>query len=324
MSCVGFIFAALAALVVMPAAAQTALSAPPGLQMRFIVPFPPGGTLDVLARTIANELGPALSKTMVIENRPGASGAIGAEAVARAEPDGAALFIASNTLITLPALRKSLPFDIFKDFAPIIELGGTPTVVTLHPSFPARNYAEFVAAAKAKDQVSYNSPGIASPPHLGGELLARAAGLPLVHVSYRGTQPAVNDLVAGHIQVMMAPLNAVLPFIQDKKLYGVALTDASRTRYLLDVPTLHELGLTSMPAVTSWFAVLTTGGTPPGVVARLNQEIAKILRDPKIANVLTAQTFEIKAGTPAELAALMRRDAATNAKVVAEAGIKAE
>ena len=176
MSCVGFIFAALAALVVMPAAAQTALSAPPGLQMRFIVPFPPGGTLDVLARTIANELGPALSKTMVIENRPGASGAIGAEAVARAEPDGAALFIASNTLITLPALRKSLPFDIFKDFAPIIELGGTPTVVTLHPSFPARNYAEFVAAAKAKDQVSYNSPGIASPPHLGGELLARAEG----------------------------------------------------------------------------------------------------------------------------------------------------
>ena len=104
----------------------------------------------------------------------------------------------------------------------------------------------------------------------------------------------------------------------------MALTDASRTRYLLDVPTLHELGLTSMPAVTSWFAVLTTGGTPPGVVARLNQEIAKILRDPKIANVLTAQTFEIKAGTPAELAALMRRDAATNAKVVAEAGIKAE
>ena len=294
-------------------------------QTRFIVPFPAGGTLDILARTVSNELGPALGETIVVENRPGASGAIGADFVARAPKDGHTLFIASNTLVTLPAMRKDLPFDIFTDFAPIIELGETPTVLTLHPSFPARDYKSFVTAAKAKkDGVSFNSPGIASPPHLAGELLSRAAGLPLVHVPYRGTQPAVSDLVSGQILAMMAPLNAVLPFIQAKQLVPIAVTDASRTKYLPDTPTLKELGVTNMPAVTSWFAVLTTGGTPRERVLRLNAEIAKILRDPKVAASLTSQTFEIKTGSPDDLAALMRHDAAINAEIVAEAKISAQ
>src|SRR5262249_35834189 len=152
----------------------------------------------------------------------------------------------------------------------------------------------------------YNSPGIASPPHIAGELLARAADIPLVHVSYRGTQPAVSELVAGHVPVMMAPLNAVLPFIKDGKLYPIALTDAARSRYLPEVPTLREAGVTNMPPVTSWFAVLTSGGTPPAAVARLNLEIAGILRDPEVGERLASQTFEIKAGSPDELAALMR------------------
>jgi len=309
-----------------PVQAQTPAPAPfPSKPLRFIVPFPAGGTLDVLARTVSNELGPALGQTVVVENRPGASGVLGAELVAHAPADGHMLVICSNTLVTLPAMRNDLPFDVFNDFAPVIELGGTPTVITVHPSFPARDLKQFIEVAKkTKGGVNYNSPGIASPPHIAGELLARAADIPLVHVSYRGTQPAVSDLVAGHVPVMMAPLNAVLQFIDDRRLYPIALTDAARSKYLPDVPTLREAGINNMPPVTSWFAVVTTGGTPAGAISRLNMEIAKILRDPKVQERLASQTFEIKGGSPEELAKRMRQDAATNAKVVAEARITAE
>ena len=307
-------------------AAQPSPSAPfPGRTLHFIVPFPAGGTLDVLARAVGNELGPVLGQLVVVENRPGASGVLGAELVARAAPDGHTLLIVSNTLVTLPALRKDLPFDVFKDFAPVIELGSTPTVITVHPSFPARDVEGFIAAVrKADGGVNYNSPGIASPPHLAGELLARAVGIPLVHVSYRGTQPAVTDLVAGHIQVMMAPLNAVLQFIKDRQLFPIAVTDGERTRYLPDVPTLREAGISNMPPVTSWFAVLTTAGSPPPVVARLNAEIGRILRDPRIEDRLASQTFEITAGSPEALAGRMRAEAATNAAIVSQASIKAQ
>src|SRR6185312_9979937 len=190
----GALILALIALSAASALAQApAPGVTPGKQMRFIVPFPAGGTLDVLARTISNDLGPALGQTIVVENRPGASGMIGAEVVARAPADGSTLVIVSNSFVTLPAMFNTLPFDIFKNFAPVIEVGGTPTLLTVHPSFPPRDLAQFIAFAKnAKDGINYNSPGIASPPHLAGELLARAAGIKLVHVPYRGTQPAVT------------------------------------------------------------------------------------------------------------------------------------
>jgi tripartite-type tricarboxylate transporter receptor subunit TctC len=314
---------ALLALCAAPAAAQTP-SPFAGKQMRFIVPFPAGGTLDVLARTVSNELGPALGATIVVENRPGASGVLGADVVARAPADGSTLVIVSNTFVTLPAMLDSLPFDIVKNFAPVIELGGTPTLLTVHPSIPPRDLKQFIAYAREKkDGVSYNSPGIASPPHLAGELFARAANVPMVHVPYRGTQPAITDLVSGQMPVSMAPLNAVLQFVNNQQLYGIALTDAARTKYLPDVPTLRESGV-DMPPVTSWFAVLTTGGTPPELVARLNGEIGKILRDPKVQQRLVSQTFEVKGGSPEDLARLMREDAATNAKIVTEAKIKAQ
>lgn len=314
------VFVSLAmAVVAAPAFAQAPVAS--SKQMRFIVPFPPGGTLDVLARTVAAELGPAMGESIVVENRPGASGAIGAEAVAKATPDARTLVIVSNTIVTLPALRNDLPFDVFKDFAPVILLGTTPTVVTVHPSVNARNYAEFVKVVNAAGGgMSFNSPGIASPPHLAGELLARSANLKLIHVPYRGTQPAVTDLVAGHVPVMMAPLNAVLPMIEAKQLFPIALTDGARTKYLPNVPTLKELGVTA-PPVSSWFAVLTTGGSPPAAVQRLNTEIAKILRDPKVVEKLDVQTFETSPGTIEELAKLMREDAAINAKIVSEAKI---
>lgn len=293
-------------------------------QVRFVVPFPAGGTLDFLARTISNELGPALGTTVVVENRPGASGVLGADQVARATADGGTLLIISNTFVTLPAMMSKLPFDIVKDFEPVIELGGTPTVITVHPSFPARNMKSLIEAAKTiKGGINYSSPGIASPPHLAGELLARATDIPLVHVPYRGTQPAVTDLLAGQVPVMMAPLNAVLQFIEEKKLYPIALTDAKRTKYLPDVPTLSETGV-DMPAVTSWFAVLTTGGTPKDIVNKLNTEIRKVLDNPQVQMRLEGLAFEIKGGSAEEFKELMRGDAATNARIVADAKVKLE
>jgi tripartite-type tricarboxylate transporter receptor subunit TctC len=312
-----------AAMSITVGAVQAQQAAPfPTKPLRFVVPFPPGGTLDILARTVSNELGPALGQSIVVENRPGASGMIGAEFVARSTPDAHTLMIASNTLATLPALRKDLPIDLFKDLAPVIELGSTPTPITLHPSFPARNLKEFIAEAKRRgNKLSYNSPGIASAPHLGGELFTRAAGLQMVHVPYRGTQPAVNDLIAGHIPMMMAPLNAVIELIKDKRLFAVAITDGARTRYLPDVPTLRESGI-DMPPVSSWFGIHTTGGSPASSIGRLNTEIARIMKLPAVTKSLESQTFEIRTGTPEAMAKALRVEAVVNAKIVQEASIK--
>jgi tripartite-type tricarboxylate transporter receptor subunit TctC len=318
--------AALLAQLAGPAEAPSTQTASfPTRPLRFIVPFPAGGTLDVLARTIANKLAPALGQPVVVENRPGASGVIGAEVVARAPADGHTLMIMSNTLITLPALRSDLPFDVMKDFSPLVELGSTPTVIAVHPSLGVRDLAQFLESARTvKGGLNYNSPGIASPPHLAGELLARAADIPLVHVPYRGTQPAVTDLVAGQIPVMMAPLNAVLQFIRSRQLFAIAVTDAERARDLPDVPTLLEAGITNMRPVSAWFGLLATGGTPAATVARLNSEIVRIMLDPGVQESLRAQSFEIVAGSAEALGKLMHEDAITNAKIVADAKIKAE
>ncbi len=315
-------------------AGSVALAAAPALAqpapmfnhtIRFIVPFPPGGTLDVLARSISTELGEALGQPVIVDNRPGASGVIGAQAVAHAPPDGHTIFIASNTLVTLPAMRSDLPFDVFKDFAPVILMGATPTVLAVHPSFPARNFKDFVSAARARPGgVNYDSPGIGSPPHIAGELLARAANIPFVHVPYNGSGPALSAVLSNQVPATVTALNLVLPFIKDQQLYAIAFSDATRTKYLPDVPTLHEEGLTNMPAVSSWFAILATGGSPPDVVQRLNTEIAKILQRPEVQQRLDTQTFEIKPGSAEELAALMRNDAAVNARIVKKANIKAQ
>jgi len=302
-----------------PAQSQPAFSSKP---IRMVVPFPPGGTLDVLTRIISEKLSVNIGQPVVVENRPGASGAIGAEMVSKAPPDGHILMIFSNTLVTLPSLRSNLPFDPLKDFSPVIEVAATPTVLVVHPSFPARNLAEFIAAARAtKGGVSYNSPGIASPPHLAGELLARAANVPMVHVPYKGSGPAVNDLVGGQIPAMMAPLNLVLPYLRSGRVFAIAVTDANRARDLPNVPTLREAGVQSLAPVSSWFALLTAPNTPPAIVARLNAELNKVLQAPDVRARLQEHTFEIRGGKSESLAALMREEAARNARIVTEARI---
>lgn len=313
----------IAALSLLAATAVSAQPAFPNKPIRMVVPFPPGGTLDILARTVGQKLGSNLAQPVVTENRPGAQGAIGAELVSKATPDGHILMIMSNTLVTLPSLRSDLPFDPLKDFTPVIEVAATPTVLVVHPSFPARNLAEFIKAAReTKDGVSYNSPGNSSPPHLAGELFARAANVPMVHVPYKGTAPAIIDLVGGQIPAMMAPLNAILPHLKSGRAFAIAVTDARRAKDLPEVPTLREAGVHSIAPVSSWFGLLTAPSTPAPIVARLNGELNKVLRDPEIRAKLEDQTFELRGGTSEALAALMKEELERNARIVAQAKIR--
>src|SRR5438105_546373 len=315
----------LAALVMVGAVTAATAQTFPNKPIRMVVPFPPGGTLDILARTVGQKLSANVGQPVVTENRPGAAGAIGAAEVAKAPPDGHILMIMSNTLVTLPALRSDLPFHPLKDFTPVIELGATPTVLVVHPSFPARNLAEFVAAArKTSGGVSYNSPGTASPPHLAGELFARAANVPMVHVPYKGTAPAIIDLVAGQIPAMMAPLNSILPYLKSGRAFAIAVTDANRAKDLPDVPTLREAGVRSLAPVSSWFGLLTAPHTPAPLVARLNAEVNAALKDPEVRSRLEEQSFELRGGTSESLAALMREETERNARIVAEAKIRAD
>lgn len=294
----------------------------PNKPIRMVVPFPPGGTLDILARTVGQKLSANVGQPVVTENRPGAQGAIGAAEVAKAAPDGHILMIMSNTLVTLPSLRSDLPFHPLKDFTPVVEVAATPTVLVVHPSFPARNLQEFIAAArKTPGGVSYNSPGNSSPPHLAGELFARAANVPMVHVPYKGTAPAVTDLIGGQIPAMMAPLNAILPHLQSGRAFAIAVTDANRAKDLPNVPTLREAGVKSLAPVSSWFGLLTAPHTPAPLVARLNAEVNKVLQSPDVKAKLEEQTFELRGGTSESLAALMREEMARNARIVAEAKI---
>lgn len=313
----------IAALSLLVATAASAQPAFPNKPIRMVVPFPPGGTLDILARTVGQKLGSNLGQPVVTENRPGAQGAIGAEMVSKATPDGHILMIMSNTLVTLPSLRSDLPFHPLKDFTPVIEVAATPTVLVVHPSFPARNLAEFIKAAReTKGGVSYNSPGNSSPPHLAGELFARAANVPMVHVPYKGTAPAITDLVGGQIPAMMAPLNAILPHLKSGRAFAIAVTDANRAKALPDVPTLREAGVQSIAPVSSWFGLLTAPGTPAPIVSRLNTELNKVLNDPEVRTKLEDQTFELRGGTSEALAALMKEEMERNARIVAQAKIR--
>jgi tripartite-type tricarboxylate transporter receptor subunit TctC len=294
----------------------------PSKPVRFIVTFAAGGGTDLLARTVAPRLSDGLGQPVVVENRAGANGAIGADFVAKSAPDGYTLCVcAAGTLAIGPHLTKQ-PFDPLKDLAPVSLLANSPFVVTVNPGVKANTLRELIALAKAQPgKINFGSSGNGGSPHLSTELFKSMAGVDMVHVAYKGLGPGIADLMGGQIQVMFADVNLVVPHIKSGKLRALAFTGAHRSPALPDLPTVAEAGVPGYAAGT-WYGVLAPAGTPAPIVARLSDEIRKALALPEVQSALIAQGVEPAGTTPAQFADYLRDEHAKWGKVIREAKIK--
>jgi tripartite-type tricarboxylate transporter receptor subunit TctC len=313
----GLVF--LAAFGVSTAAAQ---SGPP---VRLIVPFATGGPTDIGARVIAPYLTELTKRTVIVENKPGATGVIGTELVARAAPDGATiLFGTSSSMGSSPALLPNLPFDVIKDFIPVGVVATTDNVLVIHPSVPVSNVREFIAYAKANPRkITYGSSGVGSTYHLGSELFAAQTGTLLTHVPYKGAGPAAQDLIAGHIQMMMDALNSAAPNVKAAKVKALGIASLKRSPELSDVPTLAEQGVIGCE-FSQWIAFFLPANTPRAIVDKLNADLNKVLANPDVKDKFAKIGLQAAPGKPDELAATLRADLARWTKVARDANIKPE
>jgi len=297
----------------------------PERPIRFIVPFPAGATTDLVARIVAQKLAERLGQPVVIENRPGASGNLGAEAIARAAPDGYTIGLATSTThVITTALKAALPYDPLRDFTPVSMLVDTPYALVVYNGLPARNVAALIALAKARPRaLNYSSVGPTSLAYLAGQLFFRMAGVELTHVPYRSANQAAVDLNEGRIEIQFGAVGVSLPFVREGKLRALAVTSLRRSPALPDVPTLSESGLTGYDA-SLWIAVLMPSASPPAIVARLNREIRAVLKAPDVQEGLATQAVQVDPSTPEELGDRIRRDIERWRALVARAGIRPE
>lgn len=312
--------AALAASLASLATPVRAQSDFPNRPIRIIVPSAPGGSLDILARLIAKHLGERLSWQVPVENRSGGGGNIGFDAVAKSRPDGYTILIASEPLAVNPSLFRALPFDPLRDFQPLTMIATLSQVLVVHPSVPARSFAEFIALARSGGpEINIGSAGTASPGHMAVAQLVHAR-VPLTHVPYRGGGPAVQDTVAGNIQGGIMTLPAALPFMQSGQVRALAVTSARRSPFAPDVPTMAE----ALPdvVVDSWQALLLPAGVPAEVLRRLHTEITAVIRLAEVDEFLKRQAFEPAPGTPEELGALLRAEVPKWRRVVEQTGLR--
>ena len=296
----------------------------PAKPIRVVVPFPPGGGTDLMARTVVQKLGESLGATVVIDNRGGAGGTIGTEAAAKSPPDGYTLLVVSGAHAINPSLYRKLPYDTVRDFAPVTMFTSGPGLLVVHPSVPARTVKEFIALAKSRPgQLNYASAGIGTPPHLAGELFKTMAGVDMVHVPYKGNGPAYTDLVGGHVSVMFPTIPTAIPHVRAGKLRALAVTTRQRTAVAPELPTISESGVPGFD-VSSWYGLLAPAGTPAAVVTRLQREIAKVLRLPEVGEKLVAQGLDLVGNTPEEFAAILKSEIAKWAKVVKASGARVD
>ena len=296
----------------------------PSKPVRVIVPFPPGAGADITTRLFAPRLSEALGQTVVVENRAGAAGNIGAEVVARAAPDGYTLLTAPASIAISQTLYKKLSFDLLRDFQAVSMLASVPFVLVVHPSLPVKNVKDLVALAKARPgQLNYASTGNGSSPHLTAEMLKMQARIDAVHVPYKGTPLAVTDLLTGQVSFMFANALSMLPHVNSGRLRALGVTSAKRNAATPQLPTMAESGLPAFESGT-WYAVLAPASTPREVVARLSTEIGKLTQHPDIREKLMAQGAEALTMTPGETAAFIRSEVAKWGKVVEASGAKVE
>jgi len=297
----------------------------PAKPMRLIVPFPPGGGNDILGRTVAQHLSQVRSQQIIVDNRGGAGGLIGAELAARAAPDGYTIFLASiGNLAFTPALQPKLPYDPIKDFSPVTRLATSAFLLVVNPSVAIKSVKELIALAKAKPgSLNYASAGQGSSLHLTAEIFKLATGTDLVHVAYKGSAPALTDLIAGQVQLMFGTMPATLPQAKSGKLRAIGVSGAKRAMAAPDVPTIAEGGVPGFE-VLNWYGITLPAGTPQPVVRKLNQDLLTALALPAMTDAFNSQGLETAGGTPAEFGAFIKSEMTKYAKVVKAANIRAE
>lgn len=313
---------AAAALLAVSASWSTAQNYP-AKSVRMVIHFPPGGPTDFVGRTLAQKLTETWKQQIIVENRPGAAGIIGIETVLRAPADGyTLLFGTGGSLAIAPALNSKLPYNVFSDLAPITLVVVNPQILVVHPSLPVRSVQDLIRLAKARPgQINYGSVGPGSPQHLGMELLKTMAGVDLLHVPYKGTAPAMTDLISGQISAMFNSMPSVLPHIANGRMRGIAVGSARRSAAAPDIPTVAEAGLKGFQYVT-WYALLAPAATPKDIIARINADAVKALSQPETVKRLASQGAEPSPGTPEHLARFMRAEHEGWKEVIRRSGVK--
>ena len=297
----------------------------PAKPIRLVVPAAPGGGADFLARIVGVKLGELVGQSVVVENRAGASGTIAADGTAKSPGDGYTVLMGQSTSIVIaPQLYPKLPYDTLRDLKPVTLVAEVPNVMVVHPSVPANTVKELIALAKAKpEMLNFGSSGNGAPSHLAGEMFKSATGTRLVHVPYKGAGPAVNALIAGEIQVMFAPIVAVLPQVKSGRLRALGVTSAKRSAAAPDLPTLAEAGLAGYE-ISSWFGLFVPASTPAAVVDKLFKETTRVLKSPDVIERFAKEGAEPVGSTPADFNNYVRTEFVKYNKVIKDNGIKAD
>ena len=297
----------------------------PNRTITFVVPFPPGGSTNIVARVVADKMSQLLGQSIVVDNRGGAGGTRGTKAVAKSDPDGYTLLVGyTGTLAIGPSLYKNVGYDPRKDFAPIGMIGHAPASLVVHPTFPARTVAELIAYAKANPgKVNFGSAGVGSVSHIIGEYFARSAGIELVHIPYKGTGAALSDLLGGHIPVAFPPIPTIHANVSAGLLRALAVTSTTRSGLLPEVPTMNEAGLSSFDA-SLYYGLVAPAGTPRPIIERLNKELRAALASEEVKKQLALDGTEITAGSPEDYADFIDKDERKWSGLVRASGVEPE
>jgi len=300
----------------------TAAAQYPEKPVRIVVPFAPGGAVDTIARIVADKISGPLGQSVYVENRTGAGSMVGTEAVVRAAPDGYTLLLGTASALLINPLLQDLPYDPMKDLAPVAEVGVVPYLLVANPGIPATDLRSFIAYAKAHPgKLSYASAGAGTPHHIAGEMFKQMAGIDMVHVPYRGSGPALIDLVSGQVGVMTVEILAALPYVQSGKLRALGIATGQRSPLAPDIPTAAQAGLPGFE-FTAWYGVVAPAGVPGDVIDRLSRVINQAMAEPDARQRLAAVGVTPQGGTPAQFAALMKSEGLKWRKAVKDANVR--
>jgi tripartite-type tricarboxylate transporter receptor subunit TctC len=305
-------------------AAASAHAQYPQKPVRITVPYPPGGTVDLVARHLAQQMGAQVGQQIVVENRAGANGTIGSDFVSKAAPDGYTLLVQASIFVINPLFLRNVPYDVQRDFAPVSNIGSVPLLVTAHPSVPAANLREFVALVRANpDKYTFATTGLGSAGHLTEEVIKRDAGLSILIVPYKGAGPALTDTVGGQVSALADPLPSSYPHVKGGRLKALAVTSGERVAFMPEVPTMAESGFPGFEML-SWYGLWGPPALPREIVDRLALEVSKAVKSPEMQEKLAAQGFLPKGSTAPEFAAYVKDEIAKYAKIVKDANIKVD